>query len=273
MNIAMTFAEASGIKAYRNLVKDMTALQLWYITNVIKVKKENFAVLLNHYSRIYTYSNAYHKDVPAERNPDWQEIVAKLKENWLKVGNENFPNSSWSILQEYIEPKIVPNINKAKKDLAKSFYGFSYEFHHEYFGPAKPEFLTLHFRNYFCPDTPFHHISKLIEGLLKVIEHALQERPDINHIQCASWLNNIKSFNQLFPDAWIENSQECPIGGNLGWWGQFIDRKNQLHKKNVAKFKQTKKFLYPNLHCQCKIQDLKQHLEQFQQSSQANKSQ
>lgn len=250
----------TAIEQRKTLLKDMTALQLAYVAHVTGHEDKAFIDVFNQRTELYSYSEFYLKDVPAETNSAWQNIVRHLYEIWREHGDKALADSAWFVLQKHFEPRIVPDLIQAQKYLASSFAGFTYEFHCEYFGPAQPDLLTLHFRNYFAPDSPFHHRPELINALLQISDEVQKKRPDITRVQCASWLNNLPPFYEIFPRAWFETSTVCPIEGHNGWWGQFVDRYGQLHEKNAARFEQTKTFLYPNRHCRCDMLQLKKHL-------------
>ena len=248
-----------GIEEYTQALHDMMQLQMWYVVHAVRQSKVFSEVVFN-FTEIYAYCDIYRPEISSEHNADFCKIVQLLETTWHSVGDSEFPAASWEVLEPYFAGRIEKDLITARKNIENSYAGFTFEYHCEYFGPAKPEFLTLHFRNYFAPDTPFNHRQELVVALLKIIDEVGHARPDVNRVQCATWLNNIEPFYSLFPDQWFKTSYVCPLEGNAGWWGQFIDRNGQLHKGNVAKFKETGQFLYPNRHCRCDIIDLKSHL-------------
>lgn len=240
----------------------MIGLQLWYAVQIVRSEKKDFVETLNRCTKLYAYYNVFDKSVQIDKNCKWLGITHELYRHWQTCGDEMFFFSFWDILGKYLEPRIGLNLKKNEDVLTRSYYGFWYEYHPEYFGPEKPDLLTLHFGNYFVPDSPFRHTSELVDGLLQIIDTVLNENSDMTRVQCASWLNCVEPFLKLFPESWGKSSKDCPENKTLdfGWWGQFVDRTGQLHKMNVAKFKQTGKFVYPNRWCCCDISDLRQHL-------------
>lgn len=255
----MVWTRHMNLQEYAKALHDMMQLQMWYAVHAVRQGKV-FTEVVSNLTEVYTYCNFYKQEVAPEHNTDFDNIIQLLETTWHSVGDYEFPAASWELLKPYLTTRIEKDLIMARKNIENSYAGFTFEYHREYFGPAKPEFLTLHFRNYFAPDTPFNHRQELTAALLKIVDEAEHARPDVDKVQCATWLNNIEPFYSLFPNQWLKTSYVCPFEGNAGWWGQFIDRTGQLHKGNVAKFMKTGQFPYPNRHCRCGIVDLKSHL-------------
>jgi hypothetical protein len=187
-----------------------------------------------------------------QRNSEWVEIVDKIAQA---------PANAWSLLENYFVPRLKKDLEDARILIAQSNNGFTYEYFPEYGTNNKEEFLTLHFRNFYAPDSPFNHSHELAKGLRTIVSNTIKERPDVKQVQCASWLNNLSQFLQLFPTEWQENSNFCyPMTASTGWWGRFINREGKINQKAVDKFKSTLKFDYPNRHCRCTIQKLYDYL-------------
>jgi len=248
-----------SLEEYTQTLRDMMQLQMWYVVHLVQQGKA-FSEVLSKLSEVYAYCDIYKSEISPECNADFCKIVQHLENTWRAVGDAKFPQAGWEALKPHFEARMEKDLTAARKNIENSYAGFTFEYHCEYFGPEKPDFLTLHFRNYYAPDTPFNHRKELIAAILKIIEKSEKARPDVVKVQCASWLNNIEPFYSLFPDQWFKTSYACPLEGNAGWWGQFVDRTGQLHKKNVAKFMETGQFLYPNRHCRCDVIELKSHL-------------
>lgn len=250
----MTFEQS------RTFLRDMMELQMWYCVFAVRNKRVSFREAVNRFTELYPYCNAYDVNTKVNENVAFQDLVGLLEELWNDVGDDAFPSRSWEQIEPCVLTRLEEILEPAKESIRNSFSGFTYEFCPEYAGPSTPDWLTLHFRNFFTPDSPFHHTPELVAGLLEILERSHRERPDVDQVQCGSWLNNIEQFQNLFPPEWMMRSNVCPIEGNLGWWGQFIDRTGQLHRRNAAKFRETGEFLYPNRHCRCDRETLKRHL-------------
>ena len=239
---------------YRKTLQELLNLQIWYACESAKIEKRSLAETINQYTEIYYYSTEYKADIPADKNSEWQKIVGSIINN---------KKSYWEILSPYILPRINKDLLAAKQDIESSFYGFMYEFYPEYNSESNADFLTIHFRNYFAPESPFEHYDELKQGLLQIIEKVQAERPDVKQVQCASWLNNLSKFTVLFPEQWLKRANDCyPMSASTGWWGKFINRKGLINQMAVMELKATKTFSTPNRHCRCTIDELHQHLSQ-----------
>jgi hypothetical protein len=250
----MTLEEA------RTFLRDMMELQMWYCVYVVRHQDSSFREAVNRFTELYPYCNVYRKETAKSENAEYQKLVGSLEQCWNDAGDEAFPSRAWELIEPNTSSRLRDILEPAKESILRSFAGFTYEFHPEYAGPETPDWLTLHFRNYFAPDSPFQHVPELVAGLLEILENAQRKRPKVTQVQCASWLNNLEPFQKLFPEEWMTRSSVCSLGGNLGWWGQFIDRTGQLHQRNAALFRETGEFLYPNRHCRCERDHLKTHL-------------
>jgi len=52
-----------------------------------------------------------------------------------------------------------------------------------------------------------------------------------------------------------------PYDDERGWWGQFTDRRGELHRANAEHLRRTGNFRYPFLRCSCTVAELRAHLE------------
>ncbi|MEI8245680.1 MAG: hypothetical protein WCI51_07615 [Lentisphaerota bacterium] len=154
---------------------------------------------------------------------------------------------------EYRREWVIPTFD--------SYAGFSYEFRVRYCtADANGDFLTLHFRNYFYPDSPFKHLDEIKAGLLELIKFTRDTRSDVTMAQCGTWLNSVQAFANLFPAEWIGNATPGNPGGHMGWWGQFMDRTGGLNGKTVSYLKQNGQFMYRHLLSTCSLDELEKHL-------------
>jgi hypothetical protein len=165
----------------------------------------------------------------------------------------------------FFEERVIPEQQKrfieGQEEIRGSRAGFIAEVRPEYYSESPEIFLTLHFRNYFAPDSPFAHKQELANGLLQLIEEFLLKHPTVERVQCASWLNNVPDFLSLFPDEWLKCRVLClPMEPSTGWWGSLIDRTGRFSRKRAELFKKCGGFSMPNMLCRCKIEDLLHHL-------------
>ncbi|MFA6566571.1 MAG: hypothetical protein WCS96_00015 [Victivallales bacterium] len=242
-NMVMSLSE------YRESLTELTGLELWYAAEKGAEHGHDLKTSVNSWTDLYCFSAFFGKEISVRENAEWNAFLEKL------------PGYDVAAFMVNFEPRMKKDLENARKDISRSFAGFMYEFHHEYFEPPDSgELLTLHFRNYFAPDSPSDHGNELAARLSELVAKARVERPDVRKVQCASWLNNIPFFLRLFPDAWQANAADCPYEPSAGWWGQFIDRSGGISLKNTAYLKERGEFKYKNTHSVCAISDLERHL-------------
>jgi hypothetical protein len=246
----LNLSEDESRKTLRGLIE----LELWYASVKKDEKGYSFREAVNKLTELYFFSSLYDKDVPADKNSKWNEFLTNLS------GEDAGRDAD--IAMSDLSIGIPAKMEKAKAEISSSFNGFLYEFRPEYFKPAdSPDCLTLHFRNYFAPESPASHTHELAEGLRQIVERASVERPDVKTVQCATWLNNIPFFTGLFPAEWAEQGKPCPYEPSTGWWGQFIDREGKIHAENAEFLRKHRDFKYKNTHCLCGINNLYKHLQ------------
>ena len=61
-----------------------------------------------------------------------------------------------------------------------------------------------------------------------------RDRPDIEIVQCGSWINSFEPFRSLFPPEWHENCRVSGPAFTYGWWGQFMTHTGDFHYPNAA---------------------------------------
>jgi len=169
---------------------------------------------------------------------------------WVRV--QSLPAIDEQLAAEYEKEWAAP--------LRPPYHGFSYEYHPLYGSDDTTEYLTLHFRNAFMPDSPFEHINALRDGLRRIVEHTQQHRPDITHVQCDTWLNGVRHFASLFPAEWAANLKPGEPGPHMGWWGQFMDRAGHIDTRRAEQFLTTGEFPHPHQRGGCTVASLAKHL-------------
>jgi len=165
----------------------------------------------------------------------------------------------------FFESKVIPEQQRIydgqMAHLRESFGGFSFEVCGEYYSNSPEQLLTIHFRNFFAPDSPFDHRHELAENLQRLVTTFHDEHPDIVRIQCASWLNNLPVFLSLFPREWGRGRTLClPFEASTGWWGALIDHNGFFSEDRAWEFRRRGGFALPNMHCRCTIASLLEHL-------------
>lgn len=190
----------------------------------------------------------------------WEELAADLKDRYKESGTPLTAADLWEVVRPVVLQSLPAYESAEQLKLENALAGFTYEYAPVYFSDSKHPYLTLHFRNAFVPDSPFLHMSDLRNALLEIVQVTRQTRADITQVQCASWLNETRNFPVLFPPEWLTGSYRVPVAGNLGWWGQFIDRTGQFNEELAARFRRTWDFPFHNRHCRCSIMALHDHL-------------
>jgi len=160
----------------------------------------------------------------------------------------------------YVEPAIERRLAETERWLKEAVGCFRHEYRPFYAEPNSKDHLTLHVRNAYQPDSPFHHLPEMAASLREILSRAERERPDVMHVQCATWLNSFPPFAELFPRSWIETAQPGAPGNHSGWWGQFMDRRGGFHAENARRFRETGQFPFQHLLCRCSIAHMRQHV-------------
>jgi hypothetical protein len=234
---------------YRETLAGLTELELWFAREKGAKDGSDLTTSVNTWTDLYPFSMFYSKKIAARDNSEWNTVLKQM------TGYEVSP------FMEHFAPRMEEDLRKAQEDMRLSLAGFMHEYHHEYFkGADTGDLLTLHFRNFFAPDSPANHADELKAGLRTLIAKAQGERPDVEKVQCASWLNNVPFFLELFPEEWRANAVTCPYEPSAGWWGQMIDRKGKLHEGNAAHLREQGQFKHANVHGRCPVDRLVQHL-------------
>ena len=207
------------------------------------------------------YHDSFVATCPAAGNEQWMRCV---RDTVASLPSAASPAEVFAHLRRSLWPGMRARIDEVMREEREKahagFAGFTYEYHPEYFGPPRPDLLTLHFLNAFAPESPFEHHRQLCDGLRTIVQRTRVERPDVVRAQCATWLNNVAPFTRFFPAEWASSGTDCPLEGHTGWWGQFVDRTGGLHAARVAAFRGTWRFRYSNRHCRCSLDAFEAHL-------------
>lgn len=248
---------------YHKFLQDMMGLQMWYALHVAKRESISVQRAICAYTELYFYSDVYETNTEAPENDRYVKYLNKIDDKRRRMGDEAFLSSVWEEIGPSVLPRAAECLKEAQRVIERSYRGFYYEFHPVYFSKRVEPVITLHFRNYFAPDSPFKHMDELAAGLMKLLEHANSVKPEVQRVQCASWLNHLPAFGGLFPGQWRDGGRSCPREGHTGWWGQFIDRTGQVNPALAQRMRSTGWFTYSNLHCTCEVKHLRVHLTQL----------
>lgn len=233
----------------REAWKELLELEFFYAGRMARIEKRPLAETLAAYTEWYEFG--------CDVVPD-----AASRFTWLSRIEDDAERAR--VFETEIAPRLKKRFSSVRHTIFHSHAGFMSEAHSEYYSDSPELLLTLHFRNRFAPDSPFAHQAELAAGLREIVTEFSAVHPEIERVQCASWLNNRPEFLALFPDEWKNSRTLClPMEGSAGWWGSFIDRRGNFNRKCAERFKRLGGFSMPNIHCRCRMTALKEHLEKI----------
>jgi hypothetical protein len=119
--------------------------------------------------------------------------------------------------------------------------------------------INIHFLNISRPASPLsERIVPFVASLIRLLDDAQTQHPDITQVRSGSWLNSHPGFYTLFPDSWKRT--EVPryplMSSSNGIWGQFMDRRGGFHTSNGSRFRETGEVPYPNTSCHSPIEEV-----------------
>ncbi|NOY83203.1 MAG: hypothetical protein GXP31_19590 [Kiritimatiellaeota bacterium] len=249
--------------------RELAKLKLWYAWRLWKHEDVDFETAITKRVGLVRMSVFWGDDPrTGPRDADgWNAVLDKLRELYERHENDStsarIEAEGLALLWPHLEPMIERDLEVTARWLADAVGCFQYEFRPFYAEPDSEDHLTLHVRNAYQPDSPFRHFPEMVADLLEIVSRARRERPDVSMAQCATWLNSLPPFANLFPPSWVETAQPGIPGNHSGWWGQFMDRRGGFHAANAQRFRRTGRFPFRHLLCRCSIPELRRHLEQL----------
>ena len=239
-NLCITFPQ------YRESLWELLEFETEYAVRMAQLEGRGMAETMVDYTEWYYASSS----AAAPR-----ESKVNLMSSLLTVEERR------SFFQDKVVPEQERRFSEERKSIRQSYSGFIVEREREYYSDSPEYLMTLHFRNFFAPASPFEHIDELASGLLQLTLDFHSSYPETRRVQCASWLNNVPRFCSLFPPEWTQNRTLClPMEASTGWWGSLIDRTGQFSKERAEQFRKRGGFAMPNMHCRCEISSLLRHL-------------
>lgn len=249
-------------------IKNLAELKLWYVWHLVQVRETPFDDALK-WTSFRDKSEVGTGDHDSSDTDDWHRVQEVLEQLLEKHGScsDAFQKHGMDLLWPHFEPAMAERTAVLDRRWEEGVVGcIRYEYGAPYDKPDSGEFLTLHFRNTMRPESPFHHRRLLIQGLREIIARTGQTHPHVSQVQMGSWLNSFPPFLSLFPQAWDANGLVGGPGGHMGWWGQFMDRKGELHAGHVRMFKDQGAFPFDTRSCHCTIEQLGSHLQRIMRS-------
>jgi len=80
--------------------------------------------------------------------------------------------------------------------------------------------------------------SARLQDLKRMFEFIRENHPEAKVVIGGSWLYNLRSYQRLFPKAFISNMkiEEIPFPRTSGIWGQFLNSNGQVNEKIKCSF-------------------------------------
>jgi hypothetical protein len=255
----------TDIEIHRDYVRNVIQLKLWRVKWLAREEGMPFEEAIQKRVGLY-WKTTLASDWKSGPVPDgdWGSVLVDLvricEAHRVDASSEALESEGLNLLWPWVEPRLESDLESDAEWVYRSGNCFRYQFDPSYHSTEGEDYLTLHFRNAFRPDSPFRRLDDLAGMLTTALEKAVAERPDVKMAQMGSWVNSVPAFASIFPAPWTDNAVHGGPAGHLGWWGQFMDRRGGFHKKNADCFRSTGEFPYTHLLSQCGISDLQRHL-------------
>lgn len=231
------------------LFYEMTSLQLWHVFDMACAGYKTFADALFCWTPFRIYLSHI-------KQPPWPEFVSHLATIYEEFKDSKDIGSFVKKAMVYAFPVLVKAKKHAPPDNHRWFDCFKYSY------DSKTGLASLHFRNAVTPKSPFADMPALFSSLHRMLDDITKKGLKIERMGCGSWINNITSFQKLFPQSYIHSltptSPDEKIGN--GWWGQFIDHTGQLHQRRAEILKRKRRFEFARLYGECDFVDFKNHI-------------
>jgi len=249
---------------FDDYTRGLIRLKLWHVDRLVAEGGLAFDEAVRRRTNLFrmtTFAGIRAREVAEDRR-GWDRKVGELRalhEHCRDVAD--FERAGLALLWPHAEPMIDGDVAEFDEFVASTAGCFRFECAKFYADGNSPDHITLHFRNAYRPHSPFDHLPEMAGSLLALIDQAGERRPDVEWVQCGSWLNSLPQFAGLFPPSWVQAAVPGKPGGHMGWGGQFQDRRGGFHDRNARRFRDTGEFPYRHLLCHCRVDELREHLE------------
>ena len=204
------------------------------------------------------------------QDKQWNSLLNSLQSIFLRSdknkSDNTFEHDGLKLLWPVLEPCIEKDVNSWP--WIPSCYG-NYPFETGSFGfflyeisstESNERQINLHMGNILAPKSPFMNLKDRKGELAQLLEDAFTREPQIKYIISDSWLNSFKTFQDLFPYEWQKDATPSLLSYTYNWWGQFVSRRGNYHKRNGDYLRKTGKFPYLSQICSCSITSFRDHL-------------
>ena len=186
----------------------------------------------------------------------WPEFVQRAAEI---LSSPSIETDRADRLVEFADPFFAEGIGRtAEADRNLRWFG-SFRFA-EHPGEGA---ISLHIANRSGIRSPFEDMKGCFECLRNLCAAAETLTFPVSMVTCGTWLNDRPEFLSLFPASYRSSLQISPPDGKtgLGWWGQFVDRRGQLHRRRADQLLETGSFPHSRKDGKCGFQEFKAHVE------------
>lgn len=238
-------------------VRHFVRLSLWYTHHLVSTDTTSLTEALNQRVNIYRLTDLYdgvHHPAQGDHDARWAWFVAELGR--LYDRHRARPEAFEARGLEWLWPRLRARLGRASASAssargARPFECWWFDHHGE------------HIANAYRPRSPLGEMwAPFGESLRRLLRHVREAHPHVSTVGCASWLNDVPRFAQLFPPAWSREATVIePIDYTMGHWGQFTDRRGDFHFTNGRRLRETGRLPFRCLRCRCAMDELEEHLE------------
>lgn len=240
-------------------IREVVKIMLWFMYRLATERNIPFSLALTDYVDIYRKTSFFNLNDDSETQrlkPQWDDCSAHLEKMFTNHMSSGDPSTRveedglqilWPHLVERID-RGLPLVEYRGQAMFGCFY-----YH------LTGSVVDLHFTNTIIPKAPLHDPNGRARELYGLVRLCRQEHPEAMQIKCGTWMNQYPPFRRLFPPCW-KDSGETKSYNSLGWWGQFVNHKGDIHAPNVAQFRTTGEFPYRCTFHHCEIQALEDYL-------------
>jgi|TARA_B110001452_G_scaffold187386_1_gene157758 hypothetical protein len=242
----------------------MKAAEIMLLYCYEKKKKKKFINLINEDCDIYRKTDLYNikkNNFHKRKKIIWKKITIKL-EIFSKLNKKKFIIKSLQLLKFYFLQRITKNRSLIEYNTKAKFGCFSYSIIKNKVDLHMPVFQFINHKKIIKKYTKNQKFNMRAEDLIKLVKSVNKKHPNVKIIQMGSWMNQYQPFKKLFPVTWKPTSK-LKKKNSIAWWGQFIKSNGDINLDIYRNFKNSLKFKYQGRFYQCKILDLKKHLEKI----------
>ena len=256
-------------KIQLNYASEVVKLMLGHMYRIISRKGIPFATALTDHADIYRKTSLFNLtdlEETQRSRPRWDQCVRELETVFDKCLEQG---TDAACLEKQAQAVLMPFLAE-RVDHGLPIVDYRQETSHGcFFYAPMDKVIDLHFTNKVMTESPFNRLGDRVQELLELLDNCSREYPRIDKIQFGSWLNDHPSYRRLFPASW-KNTGETKSYNSFAWWGQFMARRGDIHAGNASRFRETGEFPYRCTFHACRIQDLKEHLTDFQSKGESH---